>query len=142
VEIYIQALHMLNLPMAGLLSAVQLLFTLLLAVVYTRLSGQRGIPLAPRVRGEALRRAEKWPERLMVWGVVVVLVVLLVSPLAALSLRSVTRLETERGAGAALSPSFTLAYYQELFINRRQALFYVPPIAAARNSLFSEASRL
>jgi thiamine transport system permease protein len=29
----------------------------------------------------------------------------------------------------------TLEYYQELFINRRQSLFYVPPLAAIQNSL-------
>jgi thiamine transport system permease protein len=135
VEIYIQALHMLNLPLAGLLSAVQLFFTLLLAVAYSRLSGQRSVPLAPRLRGEALRRPANWREGLVVWGVVAVLVVLLVSPLAALSLRSITRLEPERRGQQVTAPSFTLAYYQELFINRRQGLFYVPPIMAARNSL-------
>jgi thiamine transport system permease protein len=87
------------------------------------------------LRGEALRRASTWRERALVWGVVAVLGVLLVSPLAALSLRSVTRLEPERRGQQVTAPTFTLAYYQELFVNRRQALFYVPPIAAARNSL-------
>ena len=60
VEIYIQALQMLNLPLAGLLSAVQLVFTLLLTVAYSRLAGKRSIPLAPRVHGEGMRKAEHW----------------------------------------------------------------------------------
>jgi len=34
-----------------------------------------------------------------------------------------------------VSAGLTLSYYRELFINRREALFYVPPIAAVRNSL-------
>lgn len=136
VEIYIQALHMLNLPLAGLLSAVQLLFTLLLTAVYSALAGRRKIPLAPRLKGEGMRRPERWRERLVVWGTVTVLVVLIVSPLAALGLRSVSQLEPERGQRGGFEAGLTLRYYQELFINRRGSIFYVPPIAAARNSLF------
>lgn len=135
VEIYIQALQMLNLPLAGLLSAVQLLFTLLLTVAYSRLAGKRSIPLAPRVHGEGMRKVEHWRDRLVVWFVVSVLAILLVSPLAALTLRSVTRLEANRGERDGFASGFTLNYYNELFINRRGSLFYVPPIDAARNSL-------
>ncbi len=135
VEIYIQALQMLNLPVAGLLSALQLLFTFLLAVAYSRLSGQNNIPLAPRVHGEGMRKAETGRERLAVWVVVILLAVLLVTPLAALGARSVSRLEPDRGERSGFSPGVTLDYYQELFINRRGSLFYVPPVAAARNSL-------
>lgn len=135
VEIYVQALQMLNLPVAGLLSALQLLFTFLLAAAYSSLAGQRNIPLAPRVHGEGMRNAKNWRERLVVWSVVVLLVVLFVSPLAALAARSVSRLEPERGEREGFTPGITLDYYQELFINRRGALFYVPPVEAARNSL-------
>jgi thiamine transport system permease protein len=135
VEIYIQALNMLNLPLAGLLSTIQLLFTLLLTVAYSRVNGQRAIPLAPRVQGEGMRPPRSWRERLLVGGVVVVLALLLVLPLASLGLRSVSRLEANRGERGSFTPGFTLDYYQELFINRRGSLFYVPPIAAARNSL-------
>lgn len=63
------------------------------------------------------------------------LVLLLVSPLVALAVRSVTRLEANRGERSGFTPGMTLDYYRELFINRRQSLFYVPPAAAARNSL-------
>jgi thiamine transport system permease protein len=135
VEIYIQALHMLNLPLAGLLSAVQLLFTLLLTIAYSALSDRREVTLSPRVTGEGQRRAQNWRERLVVWVVVSGLVLLLVSPLVALAVRSVTRLEANRGERSGFTPGMTLDYYRELFINRRQSLFYVPPAAAARNSL-------
>lgn len=135
VEIYIQALNMLNLPVAGLLSAVQLFFTFLLAVAYSRLNGQQNIPLAPRVQGEGMRRAVAWRERLAIGAVVALMLVLFVTPLAALGARSVSRLEPERGERAGFSPGITLDYYQELFINRRGSLFYVPPVVAARNSL-------
>jgi len=135
VEIYIQTMQMLNLPLAGLLSAVQLLFTLMLSGIYSLLFQKRSIPLAPRTGGESMRRVSKWSERLLVGGIVVILVLLLVSPLAALGVRSVIRLDADRGERIAAAPAITLAYYKELFINRRQSLFYVPPITAARNSL-------
>lgn len=135
VEIYTQALNMLNLPLAGLLSTIQLLFTLLLTVAYSRVNGQRAIPLAPRVQGEGMRPPQSWRERLLVGLVVAVLTLLLVLPLASLGLRSVSRLEANRGERGGVTPGFTLDYYRELFINRRGSLFYVPPIAAARNSL-------
>jgi thiamine transport system permease protein len=135
VEIYIQALQMLNLPLAGLLSAIQLAFTFLLTVAYTAIMGRRSVPLVPRLRGEGQRPPRTWRERLMVWSVVIVLALLLVSPLLALAARSVTRLEANRGERGSVQPGLTLAYYQELFINRRESIFYVPPIAAARNSL-------
>jgi thiamine transport system permease protein len=135
VEIYIQALSMLNLPMAGLLSAVQLACTLLLTVTSSRLVGGAVMQLAPRVRGEGLRSPESRYERAFVWIVLSALVLLLVSPLGALAFRSVTRFEANRGQRSAVQQGFTLDYYRELFVNRRQSIFYVPPIAAARNSV-------
>jgi thiamine transport system permease protein len=135
VEVYLQALQMLNLPLAGLLSAIQLLCTFLLTVLYSRLNGQRSIPLAPRLRGEGQTHPQNWRQRLLVGCVVIVLLVLLVSPLVALGLRSITRLDAARGERGDVATGWTLDYYRELFINRRQSIFYVPPIAAMRNSL-------
>ena len=58
---------------------------------------------------------------------------LLLGPLLALVLRAFVRLESLPGGGVQLQP--TLAYFQELFINRRGSLFYVPPAQAGLNSL-------
>jgi thiamine transport system permease protein len=135
VEIYIQALQMLNLPVAGLLSSVQLLFTLLLSGAYSLFSLQRSAQFSPRTQGEGLRPVTTWRERIVVGITIFVLGFLLIAPLAALSVRSVTRLDPNRGERGAVTPGLTLNYYSELFVNRRQSLFYVPPIAAARNSL-------
>jgi thiamine transport system permease protein len=63
------------------------------------------------------------------------LILLLVLPLAALAVRSVARLDAERGQSGPVQRGFTLAYYQELNQNRRNNLFYVPPTAAIGNSL-------
>jgi thiamine transport system permease protein len=135
VEIYTQALQLLNLPTAGLLSAIQLLCTLALAVISNHLGSRQPIPLAPRPQAEALWTPRHPLERLWVGGLAVFLLLLLTSPLAALALRSVTRMDAERAGQVPAAPTLTLAYYQELFINRQDSLFYVPPIEAARNSL-------
>ena len=125
VEIYIQTLQMLNLPLAGVLSLIQLGFTGLFIVLSGRLGGA-SVPLAPRLSGEGIRRPHSAREWVVVLGGVLTLASLLLSPLLALVARSLISLE---------SGNLTLVYYRELFINRRQSLFYVPPAQAALNSL-------
>ena len=135
VEIYIQALNMLNLPLAGLLSAIQLVCTLGLTILYTRMSQRQVIPLMPRLQGEGTRRPASHREKMVVGLTVGMLVLLLILPMAALDTRSTVRMEAERGERGMVRTGFTLDYYHELFINRRGSLFYVPPIQAAVNSL-------
>ena len=135
VEIYLQAMHMLNLPAAGLLSAIQLGMTLILTSLSARLHTRRDTKMMPLLHNEAVRRPRSWAERLLVGGITVLLVLLLVLPTGTLALRSVTRLDAERGEHGAVEAALTLDYYKELFTNRRGSLFYVPPVEAARNSL-------
>lgn len=129
VEIYLQAMQMLNLPMAGLLSAIQLLCTLAVTAVFLWFTRRRPVALAPRISGENQQAARSWRARLLVGGVLAITALLLAAPLAALFFRSF--LSANPGGGYFL----TLDYYRELFINRRQTFFYVPPVAALRNSL-------
>jgi len=133
VAIYTQALEMLNLPLAGLLSAIQLGCTLVMVVIYARLSSKQAVPLMPRLQGEGTRKTCGRLENMLVFGMVAVLFILLISPLVALVLRSVTSLAA--GQGAANGLAISLDYYRELYINRRQSFFYVPPIQAVKNSL-------
>jgi thiamine transport system permease protein len=135
VEIYVQALQLLNLPAAGLLSALQLVCTLLFMLVYRRLEAAPAVPFSPRTKGEGARPIRSWRERLAAGVVLFALGLLLISPLAALALRSVVQLEADRGQRGQVKTGFTLAFYQELFVNRRNSIFYVPPVAAAGNSL-------
>ena len=135
VGIYIQSLQMLNLPLAGILSIIQLLCTLAMTIAYARLGGQRFVPLAPRGNREGERPLKGGPAKVLGGAFLAFLTALLVSPLAALVLRSFTRLEANRTQLGPVTPGLTLAYYQELFYNRLGSLFYVPPIEAARNSL-------
>ena len=131
VSIYTQTLSMLNLRMAGLLSFIQLAFTFGVTLLYSRLNRRRSVPLMPRLKGEGVHRVQTRREKFGVGLIVTLLILLLVTPLVAMLLRSVLQPQT----GGQIGSTFSLAFYRELFINRNNAFFYVPPIDAALNSL-------
>lgn len=135
VEIYVQALHLLNLPMASMLSIIQLIITLLITTSHNRLAGSQEMILSPRSQTIAVRKPRKGLQTIIVWILIITLFSLLIAPLAALALRSVVKLEPNRGERGEIQQGFTLQYYRELRINRQGSLFYVPPIEAARNSI-------
>jgi len=135
VEIYIQTLQMLNLPVAGLLSILQLLMTFSLGWLSSVAGGNQRIPLLPKLKGEGMRYPARLSEKVFVAGMAVFLILLLVLPLLALGASSVTRLEANRAQSGPFETGLTLEYYQELFVNPRQSIFYVPPVEAARNSI-------
>ena len=124
VEIYRQTIQYLNLPLAAALSVIQILFTLGLMAVYTRLQERVTQPLELRPR----RTTQRWPRHWRDWLIVSVNVglmfALLVTPLAALAVRSLS------SKGDA-----SLDSYRQLFENPRGSAFYVPPVAAVRNSV-------
>lgn len=131
VEIYTQALHLLNLPMAGLLSFVQLMFTLMLTVGYSRLNQRKSLALQPRDPIEVEKPAVNLAEKMLLWGVNLVLLLLLISPLISLAIRSILAPANNAGVGR-----LSLRYYTALFVNQRSSLFYVPPVEAIINSLW------
>lgn len=133
VEIYLQAMHWLNLPAAALLAFIQLLCTLGLSILYTRMLPHLAVPVKPIER--ALETPRTGWQRAFVGTLTAFVLLFFLLPLLALPLRSVARLEAERGQRGEFIPTLTLAYYRELFVNRRGSVFYVPPITAARNSL-------
>ena len=135
VAIYTQALHYLNLPMAGLLSIIQLVFTLVILLLHGRASQGRDVPLFPRLHGEGTRRPRTATEKWIVLLTVAFLFLLQVLPLLALAGRSVVRLEAERGQRGEVQTGFTLEYYRALFVNKQDSIFYVPPSRAIMNSL-------
>lgn len=135
VEIYYQTISLFNLPLAAVLSVLQLGATLGLTVVYTRLSARVTRPLTLRSRTFTQHGLSTWRSRLFGWGIIVLLVVLLITPLVSLAARSVTRLDPERQQRTAVERGLTLDYYKELSINRRQSLFYAPPTTAILTSL-------
>jgi len=135
VEIYRQTVSLFNLPLAAALTILQLVFTLGITILYLRLSARVQRPLHLRGGWLTQRPLRGLRERLLAAAMIGVLLIFLVSPLAALAARSFARLEPEAGQPAAPRPAWTLDYYRELGINRRRSLFYTPPAAAIGVSL-------
>jgi thiamine transport system permease protein len=129
VEIYTQTVSLFNLPLAGILALLQLACTLMMTILYTRLATRLAIPLSLRPQRITQRKLQSWRSRLFAGVMIGTLVALLILPLTALALRSVTRLEPDRGQRTTQT-GFTLDFYRELTINRRQSIFYSPPATA------------
>lgn len=135
VEVYIQALHLLNLPMAGLLSLIQMACTLALSLVYLKVLQGTSVSISPRLHGEGMRKAGRWRERIFVGLTLLFLALLILLPLTALASRSVMQVQADRGERGQIRSGLTARYYTELFKNELGSLFYVPPIRAVSNSL-------
>ena len=134
-EIYRQTVFLFNLPVAAVLALLQLVITLALTLAYAWLAARVTVPVSLRSQATVRQPLTTWRARLAAGLLTAGLVVLLVAPMAALALRSVARLEAERGQLGPVEPGFTLAYYRELAEDRRSTLFTVPPAAAIGNSL-------
>lgn len=135
VQIYIQALQMLNLPLSALLAFIQLLCTLAFAILYTRVISSTVIQTTPHASDGNLHKARSLSEKLFAYLMIVLLFSFFILPMLALPLRSVFRIDADRGQHGPVQTGFTDAYYSELFINRQGSIFYVPPFQAAVNSL-------
>lgn len=124
VEIYYRTAYLPNLSLAAALALVQVLFTFGLMVAYTRLQARLTVPQTLRPRRVTQRRLHTVADRALLAGSLFPLLLLLLAPPAALVERSLA------GGGQR-----GLAHYAALFTNPRGSVFYVPPIAAVRNSL-------
>lgn len=133
VEIYIRALQLPNLNLAALLAAIQLVFTLIFSILYSRTINQVQTQTAPRF--STARPPKTIKEKIFAATLALLLSSFFFLPLISLPISSLTRLEADRGQRTEVQYGFTTDYYEELFINRRGSLFYVPPVQAALNSL-------
>ncbi|MCP4751898.1 MAG: iron ABC transporter permease [Proteobacteria bacterium] len=124
VEIYRQAVHMFNLPMAAALSLIQIVFTFGLMMVYTWLQRRSSVSLNPESLSITQRRIGSRGEAVTVAAIVAVMVLLLGTPLLALVIRSFSG---EQG--------FSLAFYHALFENPLNSIFFVPPMEAVAYSV-------
>jgi thiamine transport system permease protein len=131
-EIYFQAVRLFNLPLAALLSVVQLLCTLIVSLRYTRFASG-SVQLNPRSTLSSQPNSIR--QKLFVVSLGVLLTLFFLLPLSSLPIRSLFRLEADRGQRAEVRYGFTTDYYEELFVNRRGSVFYVPPVRAVFNSI-------
>ena len=132
-EIYFQAVRQFNLPLAALLSIIQLLCTLIVSILYSRHVTRNSYLVTPRSTPPLAPRTFK--QKLFTTSLIFLLSSFFILPLASLPFRSLTRLEADRGQRGEVQYGFTTDYYKELFINRRGSVFYVPPFQAIFNSL-------
>ena len=135
VEIYRQTFAFFNLPAAAALSLLQLACTFALTVIYTRLSAQVTTPANLRSTDFTRRPLISVRQKAMAAIIIAGLFGLLLSPLTALAVRSVSRLEAARGQRGEIQRGFTLDYYSALFENERGQAFFVTPVNALGNSV-------
>jgi thiamine transport system permease protein len=133
VEIYQQAVQLFNLPLAAWLSLIQLLCTLGFSILYTRVIARLTVPTAPRPT--PARPPRSFRESIFVIALSVLLFAFYFLPLSSLPIRSLTRLDADLGQRGQVQYGLTADYYTELFINRNDSLFYVPPVRALANSI-------
>jgi len=124
VEIYRQAVHLFNLPLAATLSLIQIVFTFCLMAVYTRLERSASVALIPEAVKKTAGALRSGKDRLVVGTCLFFMTLLLGTPILALFIRSFL---TDSGPG--------FAYYLALFENRQQSILYIAPAAAMLNSL-------
>ena len=132
VEIYLQAVKLLNLPLAALLSIIQLICTLVFSLLYSYFVTRNPQQLNPR---SSASNPKTFKQKLFISLFCILLSAFFIAPLTSLPIRSLFRLEADRGQRSEVQYGFTTDYYKELFINRRDSIFYVPPIKATLNSL-------
>ena len=122
-EIYRQAAHLFNLPLASFLSILQIGFTFALMWVYTSFT-RRAVRFSPEAEQVNLKHPDCLWEKILIAGVVCFILLLCVMPLLALVAASVTH-----------NGEWTLAFYTALFENTSDSIFYIPPFHAIKFSL-------
>ncbi len=135
VEIYNQAISLFNLPLAASLSLLQLLATLLMALIYSRLSKKLSRPM--RITAPKSNRRPLSSARYKGWVIAYLLLIFVffASPLLGLAGRSVSRLDAEKQQRGEIERGFTLDYYRGLFTEEREDIFFARPGKAIQTSL-------
>jgi len=126
VEIYYQTISLFNLPLAATLALLQVGFTLVLTIFYTRITAGLNRPVNLSSKKTAQGPLTSRRGKLIAGLFITLLLVFLISPLAALAGRSIAPL----AGGGETGSIFTLAFYKALALNPQQSLFYVPPTTA------------
>lgn len=129
VEIYLQTTQLLNLPLAGVLSVVQLLVTFLISWSLLRDTHTGVVTFLPDVKNERIKKPATGQQKILLALLLIFLFLFFVLPEISLFFRSVVMVDT---SGTA---KFTVDFYHELFQNTRASLLYVSPFRALKNSL-------
>ncbi|SMC71595.1 thiamine transport system permease protein [Desulfocicer vacuolatum DSM 3385] len=123
VEIYRQAAHLFNLPVAAMLSLLQIVITFALMWIYTSLQ-KRLVQFSPETETLSARPPWGLMEKSMVAGCVGFIICFCLCPMLALVIKSLW-----------YEGSLSFIFYRSLFYNVSGSIFYVPPVRAMGNSL-------
>jgi thiamine transport system permease protein len=135
VEIYRQVIQGLNLSMAALLSLIQLIFTLIFSIIYSRVIINTRVASTPHPEVKNLEKTKTFRQKIFPGLMTMVISTFFILPLVSIPIRSLTRLDNEQTQRGQVHYGLTTDYYQQLFINPNDSIFYVPPFAAIGNSL-------
>jgi thiamine transport system permease protein len=124
VEIYRQSVQLFNLPMAAALSLIQIAVNFLLMWLHARLSKNSRVAFYTDSATGTAVKVETPGQKIFIGTNLLFMVFLLLTPLLALVVRSVTG-----------EDGLTLAYYSALFTNSARSVFFVEPISAVANSV-------
>lgn len=125
VEIYRQTVNLFNLPLAAILSLLQMVCTTALLTVYTRTQSRLARPIRLRSSESAQRHPKTLREKTLIAAILASMLVFLGVPLGTLAIESFIAPD---GIG--------IQNFVNLFQNLRGSISFVPPIDAVRNSLF------
>src|SRR6266508_2198740 len=107
VEIYLRVLKLPDLPLAALLSVIQLICTLIFSILYSRIVTRTTVQTTPRSAGSNIRKPNSLRERIFVTVFIILLCSFFLLPLSALPFRSLFRLEADRGQRGEIQYGFT-----------------------------------
>jgi thiamine transport system permease protein len=124
VEIYRQSIQLFNLPMAAALSLIQILVNFLLMWLHAQLSKRSRIAFYSDSATGTTEKVKTPHQKIFIGANLLFMVILLLTPLLALVVRSVTG-----------EDGLTFAYYLALFSTDAKSIFFVEPISAVANSI-------
>jgi len=123
VEIYRQAAHLFNLPVAAMLSLLQIVITFAMMWVYTALQ-KRLVQFSPETEAMSAKTPSGAVGKCMVAGCVGFITCFCLCPMLSLVIKSLW-----------YKGGMSLIFYRSLFYNVSGSIFYVPPVRAMGNSL-------
>ncbi len=123
VAIYELTAKLFRLPLAGALAVIQLAFTYLFLLLYSRFQEQSVVRMDLKPREATSRRAARWHNKAFVLGMVMVLLIML-SPLIALVVRWIT-----------FDGGFSTVQMANLFSDEGGSYFHLSPLKIIWNSL-------
>jgi thiamine transport system permease protein len=123
VGIYELTAKLFRMPLAAVLSLVQIVFTYLFLLLYVRLQDRSTVRLDLKPQSSTVRQRTHMGDRVFIAGMILAILVIL-SPLMAL---------VERGFSSG--DGYSLAHFARLFSNESGSYFYLSPVTIMWNSV-------